>query len=386
MQKKRSGLVMLGWNDPAVLRVIARFARDTGWHIESRIFYTEQVPEGWRGDGMLVSSGTREDVRRFICRQAPRQPTVVIGGNSLGFAAPSVQGDDREAGRLAARHFIERNHRHFAWFSPLAGRVVDDRREGFCEELAKAGFPCSLLEYRSASASPHDWSRRRRWLARHLGKLPRPLALFALDDQLAQEAIEVCVEQGWQIPTEISIMGVGNLPLACECSFVPISSIDVREEEVALRAAQLLEALMSGAPAPAAPIVLPPRGIVVRQSSDTLAVRGDALQQAIRFMQANLARPIGVEAIAEAAGISRRLLYDLFQAELARSPARLLEEFRLEHACRQLRETKDDIPAIAKASGFGTRRTFDRSFLRLKNLSPAAWRRQHAIGPEGPRV
>lgn len=380
MQKKRSVLVMLGWNDPAVLRAIGRFARDTGWHIESRIFYTEQVPNGWRGDGMLVSSGTREDVRRFICRQAPFQPTVVIGGNSLGFTAPSVQGDDREAGRLAARHFLERNHRHFAWFNAMSGQVADDRRDGFLEELAAAGHACSLLEYRADAASPYDWSRRRRWLAQRLGKLPRPLALFSLDDQLAQEAIEVCVEQGWQIPAEISVMGVGNLPLACECSFVPISSVDVREEEVALRAAQLLESLMSGGASPKNPVVLPPRGVVVRQSSDTLAVRGEILPRAIAFMQANLGRPIGVEAIAEAVGVSRRLLYQLCQAELSRSPARILEDFRLEQACRQLRETKESIPDIAAACGFGTRRTFDRSFLRLKKLSPSAWRRQRGAG------
>jgi DNA-binding LacI/PurR family transcriptional regulator len=83
--------------------------------------------------------------------------------------------------------------------------------------------------------------------------------LFALDDTLASEAIEVCREQGWEVPGEISVIGAGNLEIACECSHIPISSVDTREAEVACRAAETLEQMMGGK---YAQIVLRDAGIV----------------------------------------------------------------------------------------------------------------------------
>ena len=57
-------------------------------------------------------------------------------------------------------------------------------------------------------------------------------------------------------------MGTGNIEIACECSHVPISSVDLAEEEIALKAAQVLDRLMRGRTQPQRPIVIAPRGVV----------------------------------------------------------------------------------------------------------------------------
>ena len=373
--KKPTVLVLLGWNTPVAIRAIGRYARQANWHVESRPIYTEEIPIGWKGDGLIISDSPRAEMHRFLRRQVTRQPTVIYGSNNLGLPAPAVSEDNVAAGRLAARHFLERNHRHFAWVNAYCGRTATERRDGFIRELHAAGATCALLEFPSASPSASGWKQRRQWLAQHLRQLKRPLALFALDDQLASDAITVCIEQGWRVPEEISVVGVGNLEFACECSLVPLTSIDLGEEDVAWRTAEVLDDLMHNKPAPGS-ILLPPRGIIIRQSSDTLAVGHAGVQRALRFMKDNLERPIGTEHIAEAAGLSRQALYQFFREELDCTPADQLLHFRLEQARRQLRESKDSAEKIALACGFGTRRTFDRCFMRTHNMPASAWRQQ----------
>jgi LacI family transcriptional regulator len=362
----------LGWASPDVSKEIGRFAREANWRIDARLFYTHEVPLGWRGDGLIATFGVRADLNRFIRRQAPLQPTVILGGNNGGLFVPTVHVDNGAVGRLAAGHLLERNHQNFAWFSTDHGRVAKDRCDGFVKAIRAKGHKCIMLNYKSSENSV-NWNHRRRWLADRLRALPRQLAIFALDDTLASETIEVCREQGWEVPGEISVIGAGNLDIACECSHIPITSVDTREAEVAWRAAEMLEQMMKGKRGPLE-VILPPGPIVIRQSSDTLAAIHPAIRKAIQFMKENISKPFGADAIALAAGISRRALYEFFDRELNTTPIVILASFRLERARNRLLRTGDTISTIAMHCGFGTHRTLDRIFLKVEGCTPAAWR------------
>ncbi len=283
------------------------------------------------------------------------------------------------AGRLAAQHFMERGHTQFAWFTAYTGPVSSDRHEGFSSALGENGFKCHRLEYRQERAFSRDlpdWSHRQAWLAKQLRTLPRPTALYVLDDQLASETIEVCLGSGWRVPEDFAVMGTGNLEIACECSHVPISSIDLREEEIALRAAQLLDRLMRGRKGPARPIVIAPQGVVIRSSTDFLAVANPYLRRAVDFIGANLRRPFSLEQVAESAGVSRRTLYNLFQRQLSRSPAEFVLKARLDRARHLLAESPNEtIANLASQSGLGSSRTLTRLFLRYEGVNARSWKR-----------
>lgn len=366
----------LGWNDPRTIRVIGQYARNAGWHLETRHFFDEIVPLQWRGDGLIVSYSQRSDVLAFIRRQAPRQPTVLLGRNQPGIDSAQVMEDNVMAGRFAARHFMERGHIEFAWLSAYRGSVSSDRYGGFSSELAESGFKCRKLEHRGSRSSLRDGRRRQAWLARQLDGLPRPLACYVLDDQLASEMIEVCLSNGWRVPEDFAVMGTGNIEIACECSHVPISSVDLDEEEIALKAAQLLDRLMRGRKQPARPIMIPPRGVVIRSSTDFLAVASPALRLAVDFIGANLHRPFSLEHAAEAAGVSRRTLYNLFKRHLARSPAEFILKARLDRARHLVAESPNlTISNLAAQSGLGSPRTLTRLFLRYEGVSARTWKK-----------
>jgi LacI family transcriptional regulator len=384
---KRRVLVTLGWNDPRTIRVIGQYARTAGWHLETRRFYDEFVPIHWYGDGMIVSYSQRSDLLDFMRRQAPRQPTVLIGRNQPGINSPQVMEDNLMAGRLAARHFMERGHTQFAWFTAYSGLVSSDRCEGFSSALAEAGFKCHRLEYlreRTLVRDLRDWRHRQSWLANKLRTLPRPMAFYVLDDQLASETIEVCLANGWRVPEDFAVMGTGNLEIACECSHVPISSIDLGEEEIALKAAQLLDRLMRGRKGPARPVVITPRGVVIRSSTEFLAVASPYLRRAVEFIGVNLRRQFSLEQVAESAGVSRRTLYNLFRRQLARSPAEFVLKARLDRARHLLAESPNEtIANIASESGLGSSRTLTRLFHRYEGVNARAWKKaaRKADGP-----
>ena len=373
---KRRVLVALGWNDPRTIRVIGQYARTAGWHLETRHFFDEIVPLHWHGDGMIVSYTQRSDLLAFMRRQAPRQPTVLVGQNHPGIEVGQVLEDNQMAGRLAARHFLERGHTQFAWLTAYFGLVTSNRYEGYSRALAESGFNCHRLEYRRDLTASRDWRHRQAWLAKQLRALPRPMACYVLDDQLASETIEVCLANGWRVPEDFAVMGTGNIEIACECSHVPISSVDLAEEEIALTAAKLLDRLMRGGKKPAKPIVIAPRGVVIRSSTDFLAVASPFLRRAVDYIGANLRRSFSLEQVAESAGVSRRTLYNLFQRHLARSPAEFVLKARLDRA-RQLATASPNqtIANLASQSGLGSSRTLTRLFLRYEGVNARTWRK-----------
>lgn len=355
------------------MRGIGRYALDAGWHLESRGLFTNTVPLGWQGDGMLVSHSERAEMRRFIQRQAKRQPTVLFGVNSPGIQAPCVSVDNWMAGQMAGRHLLHRGYDNLVWCSFYGSNVAVARRNGFLDALAAAGRRCTLCEIDVDSRKAWSWPRRHRWLLAQLRKIEKPCGLFAIDDQLASEVIEVCLDAGLRVPGDVSVIGAGNIELACCTSPVPISSVEMCDEEAAYQAAALLDRLIDGSAPPASPILIRPQGVVARQSSDFLAISNPSLRNAIAFLEENYALPITMEDIAAASGISRRTLYYLFATHLVHSPASHLLGIRMERAKQLLLETDDKLGRIAVRCGLSSSRNMNRCFWRIERLSPRVW-------------
>lgn len=374
-RKHRHVLVTLGFYDPRFFEGIGRFAKKAGWHLATRSMLEASSPLGWKGDGMLINDAAAPRLSGVLARQARKQPTVFFGANHGALRGATVQEDNRACGRLAAEHFLERGHQHFAWFSIDRGQVQRDRRAGFCDALASAGQSCAIFEWQKSRGRLRDhWAKCRAWLTEKLRSQPRPLALYVLDDLLAADAIEACLDAGWRVPEDVAVLGTGNLQLACECSRIAVSSIDLDMAEMAYRAAEILDRMMRGRLSTRPLVLIPPRGIVTRPSSDVLAVTHPGVKKAVRFIAENFGRDLGVGAIGEASGLSRRALHYAFVEQLRTTPARHLLRTRMAEARRMLEHGSRKISEIAAHCGFQSTRNFHRRFLREMGLSPHAHR------------
>ncbi len=99
---------------------------------------------------------------------------------------------------------------------------------------------------------------------------------------------------------------------------------------------------------------------------------------ALRYIQYNYARDIGVSDIASYVGISRSQLYRAFLQDFGLSPHSYLQKYRISEACSLLRNPNLSIAEVASSVGFNDPLYFSRVFKSVKSITPSAYQRQES--------
>jgi transcriptional regulator GlxA family with amidase domain len=105
-----------------------------------------------------------------------------------------------------------------------------------------------------------------------------------------------------------------------------------------------------------------------------LDAKSDRVQSALQFAKRNLSKPLSVEELSNAASLSRRQFSRVFRAETGLSPAKAIENLRLEAARLMLEQGRLPIETVAIEAGFGDRERMRRSFMRSFGQTPQAIR------------
>jgi transcriptional regulator GlxA family with amidase domain len=90
-------------------------------------------------------------------------------------------------------------------------------------------------------------------------------------------------------------------------------------------------------------------------------------------------------ALARAAAMSVRHFARVFRDEVGVTPARYVEQVRMEAARRQLEQTDHTLDVVAAGCGIGSAETLRRVFLRRLNVTPEAYRRRFTLSPSHER-
>ncbi|MFD8811277.1 GlxA family transcriptional regulator [Streptomyces sp. NPDC059627] len=102
--------------------------------------------------------------------------------------------------------------------------------------------------------------------------------------------------------------------------------------------------------------------------------RQETLRRVLDAVAENPEAKHTVSAMARRAGLSVRHLTRLFYEEVGTTPARYVEQIRLE-AAQALLETGDDpMAAVARRTGFGSPESLRRAFVRQLDVTPGAFR------------
>jgi transcriptional regulator GlxA family with amidase domain len=111
------------------------------------------------------------------------------------------------------------------------------------------------------------------------------------------------------------------------------------------------------------------------------APKSDRVQRALSHAKLNLKRPLSVDELAAAASLSPRQFSRLFQAETGQTPAKAVENLRVEAARLMMDEGRHPIEVIAMETGFSDRERMRRAFLRAFGQPPQAIQRQARLRP-----
>jgi LacI family transcriptional regulator len=366
-------LLALGTYDYRIHRGVARYAGKHQWHLNSEMCIWGRLPHGWSGDGILTALSFQPDLVRFIKKATV--PVVDMALNRPDICVPRVLGDHEGIGNLAAEHFLERGFRHFAWHTNDTLLPSERRWKGFSQTLARQGLEAERWIWEPGARNPGDlWRAKSQWLTRKLKAIPKPAAVFTFRDADAANVLDACLAIDLAVPDEIAILGVDNNDLICETLSVPLSSVCHDLEELGFEAAALLDRLMRGEKAPKQPILISPRGLVVRRSTDVLAINHEPCRRAMRFLQLNLMRNIGVEDVAQASGLPRRTLEKAFCDYVGRSVGHELSRLRLAKVKELLIGTELPIVDIAAQTGFATPQYLNHVFRKATGQQPRKFR------------
>ncbi|MCJ2054250.1 GlxA family transcriptional regulator [Methylobacterium sp. J-070] len=106
-----------------------------------------------------------------------------------------------------------------------------------------------------------------------------------------------------------------------------------------------------------------------------LDAKSDRIQAALTYAKRNLHRPLSVEELADAAHLSPRQFSRVFHAETGQSPAKAVENLRVEAARVLMERSRHPIDAVADQTGFADRNRMRRAFLRAFGQPPQVIRR-----------
>ena len=170
-------------------------------------------------------------------------PTVRISPGTKHPGMPSIKIDDYAAAKLMTEHLISLGHKDI-------GFIVGDPDHADAQER--------LLAFRDTMDAAGQRVKEE-WIAQGyyqfdtgvdaaigiLRQSHRPSAIFASNDDMAAAAIVVADRMGLQVPSDLSIAGFDDIPLASAVS-PPLTTIRQPVEEMAVEAVSKLIAMRNG--------------------------------------------------------------------------------------------------------------------------------------------
>ncbi len=358
----------------------------------------EQHPE-WNlvlVDPQHAATKSSEGFDGWICRIADARTAKVLANCGSPVvdclcAAPeprfaTVKTDADKIGRLAAEHLARHRFSNFAFCGYRCVGFSDRRRNAFATFLEKNGIRPSIyrppLHPRNRfgrdfllgdrTESPPDSEDLIKWLSR----LPKPIGIFCCDDLRASHILSACRSLGLSVPSDVAILGVDDDPVYCMFSTPRLSSIDPDAISIGRAAATTLENMFADRQAASNPpnLVVPPKGVVERTSTDTYPNAPTWFADALAFIRNNVSKGMSASDVFRHVGFSRTLVERAFHDNIATSVQKQIAQARIDEAKRLLGSTSLPIKEVASLSGFSSLEYLSRAFAAATGMSPTAWR------------
>jgi LacI family transcriptional regulator len=245
--------------------------------------------------------------------------------------------------------------------------------DSFVATVRAAGHPCTRF---AGAARPLPWAREQTALARWIAELPKPVAVFVVNDSRGQRLLEACRRVGAAVPDEVAVLANENDELVCSMATPPLSSLIAATEKMGYEAARLLDRVMAGGPRPRNVVSFAPLGVATRQSTDVQAHADPVVARAVRFIREHAGDGIRVPQVLAQVGVSRTNLDRRFRAALGRTPHDEIVRVQLQRAMELLAQTTLKTLAVAEKAGFRHVEYMGVVFRKKLGLTPGEYRKR----------
>jgi LacI family transcriptional regulator len=257
---------------------------------------------------------------------------------------------------------------------------------GFAADLQSRGFKCArYVAPKVVDANITVWRRWSRAIRKWLAAQPKPIGLFVPNDWLCRYIADVCMEEGYKVPHEVGLVCADNEPNLCLLANPTLTAIDLGYRQVGYEAAAMLHRLLHeheqgrDVNQEREILLLEPRALHPRRSTDASNVRDPMVAQAMRFILEHAHEGIDVSDVAAHVSTTRRTLERRFRAVLDCTVMKEITRCRLERLKRRLAENDAPIKSLVDESGYRSVRVLYETFVREEGMSPSAYRAKRGV-------
>lgn len=287
----------------------------------------------------------------------------------------NLTGDYFGTGELAARFFINRRFRNFAFYGNKGVIWSRERAEGFRIQVEKFGG--NYYYFESENMNGEEWSASHIQLDQWLLSLPKPVGLLACDDNFALRVSQICKLNNIDIPSEIALLGVDNDELICNLSDPPISSIVTDVEKGGYEAGRLIDRMINNEINEPSNIIIHPTRFELRKSTEKYNISNEYIAYVVHFIEDNFVSEINIEKLTELIPLSRRNLEVKFKDEMGTSIYQFILSCRIDYFAHLLLTTDRTLFDLALESGFNDCKNIARVFKKMKGCTPMEYRKKY---------
>ena len=159
-----------------------------------------------RSDALLFHARLTIEEQNLLAENLGTQP-IAAHLPIPNLTADLFGADERESGRIAARHLLECVGQQVVYVNGANGQAAGEREAGFCEIMQARGVGADQCVIRVNPEASDGFN------ALH-ERLPMIDGIVADDDRLAAAVMLAAGRQGRQPGSNLAVMGQGNSPLA----------------------------------------------------------------------------------------------------------------------------------------------------------------------------
>ncbi len=328
-------------------------------------------------DGIITRVWDRKTAQDIIkcCKN-----TIFFYANEYFPEYTCIYTDHGHIGRIAADHLLERGIKKFAFLGYKNMVWSGERGGAFMKTVSDAGFEASKFEIEFNYRKFDYWSKTKNSsLVKWLEKLPKPVGIFASNDELGRHIIESCKAYGMQIPDQVAVIGVDNDECICDLTYPPLSSIRLNTEQSGFDAAKALDKMFHGEELENKTILTPIMDVIERQSSNILCHDDKTITAAIKYIKVNVKNLIQVTDVANEVCLSRRELLRRFKSTTGLTVYDVIRNEKIKAIEKYLTASNLSISEVAYEFKFSGPEKLSRFFTQNKGVSPKKFRTEAGI-------
>lgn len=304
-------------------------------------------------------------------------PVVVQNYKKRSDHFSNLTGDYRGTGKMAAGFFIQRRYQNFAFYGNKDVVWSIERAEGYKEAVEMSGG--RFFHFETENLKEEQWGTDHDKLDQWVLSLPKPVALFACDDNFALQVSDICKLNNISIPDDVALLGVDNDDLICNVSDPPISSIKLDVTKGGYDVGRLLHQLIEKKRKTPFNVIVNPVQIELRQSTEKYNIANEYITEVIRYIETAFTKPISIDMLIRKVPLSRRSLETKFKKETGISLYQFILKRRIEYMAELLLlKSELSLLDLAIQSGFTDNRNLSRIFKKIKGYTPKEYQKKFA--------